>query len=146
MKTPDINAAIITASAYHRGQKDKQGEPYILHPLRVMLATSDPIERIVAVLHDLIEDTMVTLHDLRLWGYPEVVIQAVDSISKRTGERLDNYYARVKANPIALRVKLLDIRDNLSRIDSLPSEVQDRLRGKYAKAIVVLHAGAPHAD
>ncbi|WP_311764816.1 hypothetical protein [Paenibacillus agricola] len=73
-----LNKAIIIAAKMHDGQTDKGGRPYILHPMRVMQAATTEDERIVAVLHDLIEDTSHTFNELRDEGFPEHIIQAID--------------------------------------------------------------------
>ena len=70
----------------HRGQRDKAGEPYILHPLRVMHAVCGFHERMAAVLHDVVEDTSVTLDELRRRGFPQAVVAAIDALSRRAGE------------------------------------------------------------
>jgi (p)ppGpp synthase/HD superfamily hydrolase len=83
---PTIEDAIALAVEAHRGQRDKSGEPYILHVLRVMLRLDTEAERIVAVLHDVVEDTGRTPDDLRGLGYPEEVVTAVACVTKREGE------------------------------------------------------------
>ena len=82
----DLERAIEIAAGAHRGQRDKAGEPFILHPLRVMNACSSRPEQIVAVLHDLIEDSDWTLEDLRREGLAEDLLAAVDAMTRREGE------------------------------------------------------------
>jgi (p)ppGpp synthase/HD superfamily hydrolase len=113
-----IETAIKIAVDAHGGQTDLSGQPYILHPLRVMLAMPADAERAAAVLHDVVEDTEVTLEDLRLAGLPEEVIAAVDCVTKRKGEAYTDYLDRIANNPIARRVKLADLQDNM-RVDRL---------------------------
>ena len=108
-----LEDAIALAALAHRGQVDKAGLPYVLHPIRVMLALDSETERIVGVLHDLIEDTDCSLEDLRHKGFPPEVIGAVDCLTRRPGEDYDAYVARVRINPVARRVKLADLEDNL---------------------------------
>jgi (p)ppGpp synthase/HD superfamily hydrolase len=108
----------------HRGQTDLSGQSYILHPLRVMLAMSTEAERAVGVLHDVVEDTEVTFEGLREAGMPEDVVAAVDCVTKRKGEAYDDYLDRIAGNPIARRVKLADLEDNM-RVDRLAT-VTDR--------------------
>ncbi|GAB6499106.1 GTP pyrophosphokinase [Bacillus cereus] len=123
-----LEKAIQLAVFHHKGQVDKGGNPYILHPLAVMMKVHKLEEKIVAVLHDIIEDTPLTLDDLRNEGFPEFIVEAVDSITKRKKESYDSYIYRVKLNPISRVVKLADISENLdlSRIPN-PTE-KDYLR------------------
>lgn len=81
-----LERAIEIAVRAHAGQKDKGGEPYILYPLRVMLRMRTEGERIVAVLHDLVEDSNFTIDDLRLEGFSKEVIEALEALTKRPGE------------------------------------------------------------
>jgi len=140
MRNFTLDDAIQVARQAHEGQLDKSGRPYIAHPLRVMGAVRDPHERMTAVLHDVVEDTGVTLEDLAAAGCPAEVVDAVAAISKKPGEDADAYLARVAANPIALAVKRADIADNMSpeRLSRLDEETQERLRAKYQAALRVL--------
>jgi hypothetical protein len=144
-----VDDAVRIARSAHDGQRDKSGQPYIGHPLRVMARVDGAHERMAAVLHDVVEDTAVTLADLRAAGCPEPVLVAVDALSKRPGEPQPDYLTRVAANPIALRVKHADIADNSSpaRLDLLDPATRQRLRAKYAEALRILarHTGAPPA-
>jgi (p)ppGpp synthase/HD superfamily hydrolase len=108
-----LERAILLAVQAHRGQVDRSGAPYILHPLRVMLRVETENERIAAVLHDVVEDTEWTLDGLRAEGFPEEVVQAVDCLTRREEESYDDRVARAAANPIARRVKLADLEDNM---------------------------------
>ncbi|TDV38659.1 HD domain-containing protein [Actinophytocola oryzae] len=132
-----LDEAIQVARRAHEGQLDKSGRPYISHPLRVMGSLRDEHERMAAVLHDVVEDTHVTLADLEAAGCPEVVLAAVAAISKQPGEDQATYLARVAANPLARTVKLADIADNLSpdRLARLDQATQERLRAKYESAL-----------
>jgi (p)ppGpp synthase/HD superfamily hydrolase len=119
--TPTLEDAIVLATNAHKGQKDRNDEPYVMHPIRVMAQLWGHDERMVAVLHDVIEDTDVTLDDLRKAGYPDRIVEAVDAISRRkdAGESFSQYIQRVKRNPLATRVKIADLKDN-SNLDRLP--------------------------
>jgi (p)ppGpp synthase/HD superfamily hydrolase len=108
-----LENAILLAAQSHLGQQDKAGAPYILHPLRVMMRCRTPEAMIAAVLHDVVEDTPVTLAQLREQGYPEAVVAAVACLTKAEGEDYDTFVARVKADPIATEVKIADIEDNM---------------------------------
>lgn len=100
----------------HRGQwyPAPEPEPFILHPLRVMLGVSTASARVVALLHDVVEDTSLTLEDLVQRGFERSVVDAVDCLSHRTDELYVDYIRRVEPNPIAREVKLADLRDNLA--------------------------------
>jgi (p)ppGpp synthase/HD superfamily hydrolase len=137
MRTFTLDEAIQFARRAHEGQLDKSGRPYISHPLRVMGSLRDEHERMAAVLHDVVEDTSVTLEDLRAAGCPDDVLAAVAAVSKQPGEDQATYLARVAANPIARAVKLADIADNMSpeRLARLDTATQERLRAKYESAL-----------
>lgn len=136
-----IEKAIIIAANAHAGQVDKAGQPYIYHPLRVMMSLDTPEEKMAAVLHDVIEDSELTLEDLRVSGFSEQVIQAVESVTKREGENYEDFVERASHNAIGKKVKLADLKDNcdLSRIKQ-PGEEDFRRIEKYKKAIGVLLA------
>ena len=104
---PTLEDAIALAVKAHRGQTDKAGQPYITHPLRVMLSLESEAEQMVGVLHDLVEDTEYTLESLRSQGYPEEVLTAVDCVPRRRGETYADFIERIKPNPLARRVKLI---------------------------------------
>jgi guanosine-3',5'-bis(diphosphate) 3'-pyrophosphohydrolase len=113
-----IERAISIAAEAHAGQFDKANQPYILHPLRVMLRLSTDQQRIAAALHDVVEDTPVTLDRLRSEGFTPEIVAAVEALTKRPGETRMQAAARAAANPIARLVKLADNAENmdLSRI------------------------------
>lgn len=113
-----LERAIALAATAHAGQLDKGGQPYILHPLRVMLRLSSEHERVAAVLHDVVEDTDVTLEQLASEGFAAEVIAAVDALTKRPGETRMQAAQRAAMDDIARQVKLADNAENmdLSRI------------------------------
>ena len=118
-----IDRAIMIASIAHAGQKDKADKPYILHHLRVMLTVASDKnatdeQKIVAVLHDVIEDTYVQEQQLRENGFSEDIINAIKSVTKIKGESRIDAAKRTKLNAIGRVVKLADLKDNmdLSRI------------------------------
>ena len=131
-----LEKAITIATIAHQGQKDKAGQPYILHPLRVMFSTKGELERICGVLHDVIEDTEVTMDDLRNEGFGEEVLSVLDAVTKRDGESYEDFIDRILSNPIACRVKLADLSDNmdLSRVEN-PTEKDYQRIEKYRKAV-----------
>ena len=109
----DLEEAIGIAVQAHRGQKDRAGAPYILHPLRMMFRVQTDAERMAAVLHDVVEDTDWTLDALRERGFPDEVVDAVDHLTRREGESYDEFVTRAAAHPVARRVKLADLEDNM---------------------------------
>ena len=130
-----LERAIAIAASAHAGQTDKAGEPYILHPLRVMLRMRSPEERMAAVLHDVVEDTEVSLESLLLEGFSPGVIAAVEALTKRPGESRLQAAERAAGNVIARQVKLADNAENmdLSRIP-FPTE-RDYARVEEYKAV-----------
>lgn len=133
-----LQRAIEIAVEAHRGQVDKAGAPYILHPLRVMLSLPDEA-RIVGVLHDVVEDCEEwTLERLRGEGFSSMVLDAIDSVTKRPDE-MDNYFAfveRASRNAIGRDVKIADLRDNmnLERIPA-PTDVDHARIERYREAL-----------
>lgn len=135
-----VDRAKAIATDAHRGVTDKGGQPYIGHPARVAeRVAGDEAAECVAWLHDLVEDTAMTLDDLRA-EFDEVVAAAVDAITRRDGEHSLNYYARVRANPLALKVKYADLADNTDpdRLALLEPDRQERLAKKYSLAETAL--------
>lgn len=118
MEQPTLEQTIVFATQKHEKQLDKQGQPYILHVLRVMLRLQDPDDRIVGLLHDVVEDCEVTAEMLRAIGYTEHIITDVLCVSKRPDEMgAQNYGAFIEriattGSQRAIRVKLADLRDN----------------------------------
>jgi (p)ppGpp synthase/HD superfamily hydrolase len=110
---PTLEAALALAVEAHRGQRDKAGQPYILHPLRVMMRLETDAERTVALLHDVVEDTPWTLERLREAGYPEDVLRALDALTRRDGETYEAFVERLRPDALARRVKLADLEDNM---------------------------------
>lgn len=117
-----LSEAIMLATEAHAGQFDKGGQPYILHPLRVMLACKTEDERIAAVLHDVVEDCGVPLHTIRQ-GFGLAVEAAVDALTRRPDETYAAFIDRCSGNETASRVKLADLGDNmdLTRLIREPS-------------------------
>lgn len=136
---PTLEDAILLAVEAHRGQVDKAGRPYILHALRVMLRLDSDVERISAVLHDVIEDSGYRVDRLREMGYPEEVLRALDCLTRRQQESYTQFIARVKTDPLARRVKIADLEDNLNlrRLAALTEEDLERVR-KYERALLQL--------
>lgn len=136
-----LERAIAIAAEAHAGQVDKAGEPYLLHPLRLMLQMETLAERIVAALHDVVEDSDWTIEDLRQEAFSEEILDAIESVTRRNGEAYGAFVARAGTNPIGRNVKLADLRDNsdLRRIPNPTERDLARVR-KYERAIVALEA------
>jgi (p)ppGpp synthase/HD superfamily hydrolase len=134
-KRGTLERAIELAVEHHKGQFDKAGKPYILHPLRVMMSVDKDDEKIVAVMHDIVEDTDITLDDLRNEGFSEQVISAIECVTKGEEEDYDSFIERISHNPLAIQVKLADINDNmdLSRLSNVTEKDLERVE-KYKKA------------
>ena len=131
-----LEKAIDIALKVHSGQTDKYGQPYILHPLHVMMQMDSEVERVTAVLHDVVEDSHTTLDDLRNEGFPDAVVTAVGLLT-HDKEVLDYeaYVRKLKPNPIARKVKLADLNHNMDirRMDTVREEDAQRLE-KYRAA------------
>ena len=110
---PTLEDAIALAVEAHWGQVDDAGRPYILHPLAVMLRGDTDDERVVGVLHDVVEDTGRTPDDLRRLGYSAAVVTALDCLTRRRGEPYPAFVERAAADPIARKVKVADLEDNM---------------------------------
>ena len=132
---PNLEDAIALAVKAHKGQVDKADQVYILHPLRVMFAVDGEIARMVAVLHDVIEDSDTTLDDLLAMGYPNEVISALDCLTRREDESYMEFVQRAKVNPIAREVKLADMEDNMDirRLTQITDKDRERLN-RYRNA------------
>jgi (p)ppGpp synthase/HD superfamily hydrolase len=120
-----LEQAIALAVEKHRGQQDKYGHPYILHPLRVMFRLNSDTERIVGILHDVVEDCNVTLDDLRAMGFSEKIVTAIDHVTRRDDETYEQFVNRSQQNPLARTVKLADLEDNMD-VRRLQTELTQR--------------------
>ncbi len=109
-----LEKAIEIAAKAHAGVPDKNGQPYILHPLRVMLGVEGDVARIVAVLHDVVEDTDVTFEEIEAQGFSKKVMAALKLVTHQSGETYTDYVIACQANETARQVKLSDLRDNAS--------------------------------
>ncbi len=126
-----LNLAVVA----HNGQMDKGGEPYIFHSIRVANKCSNIEEKIVAYLHDVIEDTNISSDDLLSQGFPQKIVEAVVSVTKKRGENYEDFIKRCGSNPIGRQVKLRDLEDNMdmSRLKMIKEEDAARLN-KYREA------------
>ena len=138
----NLHKAILLASEKHINQSRWNGDPYILHPLRVMFKMNTEEEKIVAVLHDIIEDTDVTEQDLIEAGFDKVVVNAIVSITNEEDESYEDYIMRCRENYIGRKVKREDIQDNLNvpemlQMKRVDDKHKDRIN-KYLWAIEIL--------
>ena len=119
----------------HAGQTDKGGLPYVFHPFHVAEQMDDEISTTVALLHDIVEDTPMTLDELRAEGYPPEVVEAINALSRRESERYMDYVDRLKKNPLAKKVKLADLAHNSdhTRIPN-PTEKVRNMWKRYERA------------
>lgn len=127
-------AATVAAKA-HDGQKRKDGSPYFAHPVRVMLRCDDTRTRIAALLHDVVEDTSVSLDDLHEMGFSYEILEIVDALTKRAGEKYPDFITRCLSNPYAVRVKIADIEDNLGDQSALDPDEAAFLQKRYGAAL-----------
>ena len=122
-----IDDAISLALKAHAG-RSFWGTPYILHPLRVACRLEEEEEIITAILHDAVEDSDLTLDDLRERGYPASVVAALDCLTQRSGESLEDKLSRTLRSDLAVRVRLADLGENISRA------ADPERRERYVKA------------
>lgn len=134
-----LSKAILIAEKAHQGQVDKGGRPYIEHPLYVSKQLVTEEEKVVAILHDVCEDSDITLQDLKESGFPLSILSAVDAITKRDCEDYSGYLERLGENKLAVKVKLADMMHNsdISRIPT-PSEKDRQRIEKYKQKIAFL--------
>jgi (p)ppGpp synthase/HD superfamily hydrolase len=125
MKPATFDDALALVAEKFYGVLDKGGQPYILHCLRVMLPQTDDTDRQVALLHDVVEDTDVTLEYLLQQGFSEQVVSAVDALTHRDGESYAQYVIRLSQSEVATRVKLADLQDNY-RLDRVAYRTDHR--------------------
>lgn len=140
----DLEKALSIAFHSHEGQHDKAGDPYILHVMRVVLSMDTPMERVVAALHDVVEDSDWTLKELEtIHCFPSYVIEAVDALTRRYPDRdpegrsedYQQYILRLAKNPTAVRVKLADLDDHLNYH---ANSISDEAKIRYCRAYRVL--------
>lgn len=134
-----LERAVAIAAKAHAGQVDKAGEPYILHPLRVMLRCTNHDAKIAGVLHDVVEDTPWTFKRLRAEGFSKAVIDGVRGVTKRKGEKYDAFVRRAMEHPVSREVKRADLIDNMdmTRLKSVTAKDKKRLE-RYRKALAMI--------
>jgi len=133
-----VYLALDVALHAHMGQKDKQGQPYIFHPVAVAAQFTDEDRQVVGLLHDVVEDTEITLKTLS-FSFPDHIVKAVDAITHRKGESNDDYIRRCSMNLIGTDVKRKDIAHNFGRLAGIgDDDTIERLRRKYKRALELL--------
>ena len=130
----DIERALQIAVQAHSGQKDKDGAPYILHPIRVMMRCTTTNAKIVAVLHDVVEDTPVTFEQLAAEGFSAEILAALRLVTHAPDVSYDDYISAVMTNRTAMEVKIADLEDNsdIRRLSQVDDRAVDRLRRYHA--------------
>ena len=123
----------------HKEQVDKSGLPYVFHPFHLAEQMQDELTTVVALLHDVVEDSDVALEDLRSFGYPDPVLEALALLTHNDDTPYLDYVAKIKGNPIARTVKLADLKHNsdLTRLNRIDEKALDRVE-KYRQAIALL--------
>lgn len=137
--TPMTKIALKLCFEAHKDQIDKSGMPYVFHPFHLAEQMADENTTIVALLHDVIEDTEYTLDDLRKFGFAEDVLSAISLMSHADDVPYMEYVVKIKTNPIAKAVKLADLKHNsdMSRLDRITQIDEERAK-KYKQAIELL--------
>lgn len=136
-----LERAIKLAQKYHEGQFDKGGYPYIEHPLRVMNGVESIDEKIIAVLHDVLEDCNVSRNQLINEGIPEYLVERLEILCKGKNEKYFDYIKRIKVDQLTINVKLSDLNDNMNikRLKEVTEQDLKRLE-KYRTAKEMLRA------
>ena len=137
--TEQTKKAMKLCFAAHKDQVDKSGMPYVFHPFHLAEQMTDEATTVTALLHDVVEDTDITLNDLRAMGFPAEAVDAIAMMTHDPKVPYLEYVAKIKTNPIAKAVKLADLRHNsdLSRLDTVDEKALERVE-KYRKAIRLL--------
>lgn len=139
--TPLTHKALLTAYQAHLGQTDRSGLPYIFHPFHLAEQMDDEVSTAAALLHDVVEDTNLTLEDLAQAGFSPEVLEVVDLLTHDPAVSYMDYIQRIvhSQNPIAKKIKLADLKHNsdLSRLDTISPKDQERLQ-KYRQAAQML--------
>lgn len=137
--TENTKKALKLCFEAHKEQEDKSGMPYVFHPFHLAEQMGDENTTVVALLHDVVEDTDNTLDDLRELGFGENVLEALKLLTHDDGVDYMEYVQAIKGNPIAKEVKLADLRHNsdISRLDTVDEKALTR-REKYLQALALL--------
>ena len=136
------NKALRLAYAAHHGQTDKSGQPYIFHPYHLAEQMTDEVSACTALLHDVVEDTELTIEELER-EFPKEVTEALRLLTHQAGTDYFDYVRAIRKNPVAMRVKLADLAHNsdetrFAGCGEIPAEQLAKWREKYAKARAIL--------
>ncbi|MBO5435900.1 HD domain-containing protein [bacterium] len=139
--TPLTKLAMQICFDAHKDATDKGGIAYVFHPWHVAEQMKDETTTVIALLHDVVEDTPVTLDDLSEYGFPQEIIDAIDIMTHKPEQTYTQYIDRIATNPLAITVKIADLLHNsdVSRLDS-PDELPDYLKSRYKTALDKLQA------
>lgn len=137
-----LERALQIAVQAHAGQQDRNGAAYIFHPLRVMERCTRPEAKLLALLHDVVEDTAVTFEDLAAEGFAPELLATLRLLTHEEGVSYDDYITGILTDPLAVEVKLADLQDNsdIRRLQAVDEKVAERMK-KYQKAWQRLTAG-----
>lgn len=137
--TPITKKALQLCFEAHKEQVDKSGIPYVFHPFYLAEQMEDENTTVVALLHDVVEDTDYTLEDLREIGFPQEVIDALALLTHDPEVPYMEYVSEIAKNPVAKAVKIADLKHNsdLSRLDAVDEKILKR-REKYLQALALL--------
>jgi len=129
----NLGRAIAIAASAHQDQLDKNGAPYTLHPIRMMLNMDSEEQMIATVLHDVVEDTEWTLDQLRAEGFSDRIIHLVDLLSRKALESYAEFIERVRTDPVAVKIKIADLEDNmdLTRLPKITGKEISRLKRSH---------------
>lgn len=135
----DLQRALEIAVTAHKGQTQKSGSPYVLHPLRLMFAVESEEAKICAVMHDVVEDTHWKLDELKAEGFSQEVMEALDCLTHQEDVDYEVYIEKISSNSLATEVKLADLKDNMNmrRLPTMNASALARVE-KYHKAWVKL--------
>jgi len=128
-----LDKAIIIATVAHKGQTDKGGNPYILHPMAVASRVKTIKQKIVAWLHDVPEDTSVTIEELRKEGFHEDILEALISLTRRSDETYSEFCQRASENELGIEVKIADIKENLD-FSRLTNPTKEEIASFYSRS------------
>lgn len=140
MADDHLDRAVALAARAYDGRTDRQGDPYIAHAVRVMLAMRTDDERAVAILHDVFEWGRISLREFVAAKLPKRIVDAVDAMTKREGESLAEHVERILASELAVAVKRADLVDNAleHRLERLPAQQRERLVAMYRETARLL--------
>lgn len=137
--TPLTKKALKLCFEAHKNQVDKTGLPYVFHPFHLAEQMDSEIAVVCALLHDVVEDTPLSLQDIAEMGFPREAVEVLALLTHEEGVPYMEYVQRIKHNPIARQVKIADLQHNsdLTRMDTVDEWAQRR-NAKYSEALRIL--------